>query len=572
MKLLLLVAAAISLSHAFSTPFIGPDRYHKNSLTPRAGKGSNSALIEKPGSSRGGPSRKEIPAGRKPQTKEDVEQVKQKLEENKKQEYTHGKKYEKSVTPEPEESRYTYDSETNIGEFYAGAETKVPADQMNYHHVHDPSKKDKLFVPRPNTEEGKKATTAQRRKSQRGLPKEKNTVLDEKNMGGLEPDSSGSDGATIFVDTAKSQNKEGIIASQLFKKVRAGGENPDGTWSGKGGVRIIPNTKPSYERPLVGWNNVPGYPDPKYAMEDSRSSTAQGKRRHVSSDSGSGSGSSSPGKGSSTLVSKKAGKKAQKPGRKIKRGGVEQIAAPGAAVPASGSASNDPTGGSQNDLQFYLEAFDIIQSNATEILWPFLDDMIQDSNSSEVYMAAWSIYSQLLRKPYKVVGSFYYGLTSFDWEEEQWRADPNISNETLLEFYAQNDILLDLYDTAWNGGLAALNASGTLDNLEWLGNVIDTYDDSALPAQWTMADISASDPFADSLVAFLETTIPDFQIDIPDTASSYAMISGTALPSAAYPKAWSTGAPFPNYTETDSSPSDFVGSNARPSGILPSSV
>lgn len=439
------------------------------------------------------------------------------------------------------------------------------SDHVNYRNVNNPGKADKLWVPRPRNAAGKKAKDDKRRQSQRGLPKAKGTVLDEKEFAGVESDSDDPDGASVFYDTAKSQNKEGIMCGQAYDLVGKNGEDEDGNWMGKGGVRVHPNTDPSHERPVVGWDGVPGYPDPKIAMGGGSRSTI-GQKRPAGSR-GSSAGSSGSGKGSSTLVSKKDGRKAQKPNQKNKRGGIEHIAGPETAANSPASASNNSTDSSQDDLQAYLEAWDVIQINATNIVWPFLVDMISDSNSSEVYMAAWSIYSQLLYMPSDVDGPFYYGFQSLDWEEEQLRANPNITNDTLLDIYAAHDVLLDLYDIAWTSGWAALNASGSLDDLAWLAAVIDSYNDSSLPDSWTTVDASTyDDPFADSFLGFLNTTVPEYDLFIPSTASAYAMSSGTAIPMAAYPSAWSSGAPFPNNTDSDLS----LGTSS--SGVGPPSV
>ncbi len=61
------------------------------------------------------------------------------------------------------------------------------------------------------------------------------------------------------------------------------------------------------------------------------------------------------------------------------------------------------------DSQNYIDAWILVRSNAEDILWPFLQDMLDGTNSSLVIGAAWSVYAHMIPGPYSVAGPFYYG-------------------------------------------------------------------------------------------------------------------------------------------------------------------
>lgn len=229
-----------------------------------------------------------------------------------------------------------------------------------------------------------------------------------------------------------------------------------------------------------------------------------------------------------------------------RRDGVSAITSKEASASTANSSPQNSTSETPEELQAYLDAWDIVRSNATDILWPFIVDMLEGTNSSAVITAAWSVYSDMIPTPYVVMGPFLYGWTSLFTQEEAWAQSGNISNATLAELYAVNDVLIDLYSTAWDGGFEALNSTGVLYNLNWLGETIMAYNTS-LPVG-PINDPDVPDPYADFFLSYF-SIVPDDELDLNSTVSSYPTTSGTAVPSAAFYNSMVGGGPYPNATQ-----------------------
>ena len=156
--------------------------------------------------------------------------------------------------------------------------------------------------------------------------------------------------------------------------------------------------------------------------------------------------------------------------------------------------------------QEYVAAMEVIQGNASAILFPFLNDMINGSNSSLVYEAAWAVQSNMISTDEVVIGPFWGGGNSFqDWED-QWLlthgfyiADDGsivvpsnytanqtrVTNDTVRELkdmLAVNAILLDKYEAAYNNGSDAVNATNLLGLLDDYAYLLDTNDTSIIPS------------------------------------------------------------------------------------------
>ena len=210
--------------------------------------------------------------------------------------------------------------------------------------------------------------------------------------------------------------------------------------------------------------------------------------------------------------------------------GVGQIASTEATSSATGSKSGNSSNPTPEELQDYVDAWNIVKSNATDILWPFIVDMLEGTNSSLVITAAWSVYSHMLPTPYTVFGPFYYGMTSLESQEQVWAQSGNISNATLAELYAVDDVLIDLHSTAWDGGFEALNSTGVLDDLDWLGRAITAYNIS-LPAE-PIPSADAEDPYEEFFLSYF-SIVPDDELDLNSTVSYNSTASGAAAPNAA---------------------------------------
>lgn len=569
MKLLALISAALSLADAFIPPFVGLGPAHENQLMPR---GKDSAVEVKKGSSRGGPQRDGIPKGRQDWDDDNVAHARRVLDENRHSTRSRGVVYRVFQKPRIGETGFTYDERTNIARIYYGDSCQRTSDHLEYRYAHDPSEEDAIRTPRPDTDEGRKATQDQRTENQRGLPTKKGLVLEEKPAAGVIQHQG--EQATVVFDTAESQNKEGIMCKQAYDLVRAKGYDRNDQWRGPGGVMFISNAKKVRKRtPLVGWK-IPDWPDPQYFMRDllrmragRQQSPPQSQRssRHSRQQSRSLTGDFIIRGSSQALQSRKSNFMA-------KRSGVDAIADTEASTASQTSAANtNSTSDSQSDLLLYLDAWDMVQENATDVLWPFIEDMLYGTNSSLVYMAAWSILSDMLYMPTSIIGPFFHGWTSMDWDEAQWRNDSTISNATLLEMYQINDILLTLYDTAWTNGLAALNASGYLDDLEFLSVAIDAYN-ASLPTSWTSVDYSEAEfqPYASYFLSY-NSTVPSGQVLVPtNTTTGYAVVSGAPLPLASLASNSSSGTAYGNSTISLNSTSGWtiVDWDGAPAGVV----
>lgn len=156
--------------------------------------------------------------------------------------------------------------------------------------------------------------------------------------------------------------------------------------------------------------------------------------------------------------------------------------------------------------QEYLAAMESIQGNGSMILFPFLNDMINGSNSSLVYEAAWAVQSNMLSTDELVMGPFWGGGHSFEDREDQWLlthgfyiADDGtivvpsnytanqtrITNDTIHELrdmLAVNAILIDKYEAAYNNGSDAVNATNLLGLLDDYSYLLDINDTSIIPS------------------------------------------------------------------------------------------
>ena len=156
--------------------------------------------------------------------------------------------------------------------------------------------------------------------------------------------------------------------------------------------------------------------------------------------------------------------------------------------------------------QEYVAAMEVIQGNGSAILFPFLNDMINGSNSSLVYEAAWAVQSDMLSTDEFVLGPFWGGSNSLEDWEDQWLLthgfyvandgtivipsnytanQTRITNDTVRELkdmLAVNAILLDKYEAAYSNGSDAVNATGLLGLLDDYSYLLDVNDTSIIPS------------------------------------------------------------------------------------------
>ena len=512
-----------------------PDPFRSRLLLPRV-KGDATQPHES--SNRGGLGRDRAQPPYKPaHTEQDAQRAREVIEKGKSVEVPPSTEWERSSPPSPGRSAYTYDEDNNYAYVYQGDALEVPARLTEARERHDPSEIGYPYQPRADTKEDKKDGNRQRRSAYKSLPTEKGLVREHKG-----PVSShyAKDGqvATVANDNSRSQIFEGNLVGAANKPVRRNGyEDPTdkNTWKG-GGVVFVPNQRNKQPiRPEIGFEEDKPY---KYTVYDDVDDVPTNKRERSSS----GSDKSSR---SQTLVSRpkkssrqsKDSSRRQPPSQRRRDiAGVGAIASTEASAASTVSSPQNSTQQTSGDLQAYQDAWSIVCDNATTILWPFIADMLEGTNSSIVITAAWSVWAHMIPTNWQVVGPFQSGLTSLYMQEEAWATSGNISNATLAQLYAIDDVILDLYTTAWDGGFHALNSTGVLDDLYWLTQTIQYYN-ASLPIPTFPA---GEDPYENFFLSYF-SVVPSDELDLNETVAWYP--NGTLYETAASP----TGTVFPRH-------------------------
>ena len=153
-------------------------------------------------------------------------------------------------------------------------------------------------------------------------------------------------------------------------------------------------------------------------------------------------------------------------------------------IDSSAAYTLSPISSAINDIQDYIDAWKAVRNNATEIIWPFLIDMLKGTNNTIAVNAAWSIYAHLIPTQWCIFGPFFYGLTSLPMLNENGvlnnNTDQNYVGNWSVEELKINEVLINLYAKAWNGAYNALNQSGHLQDLRALNYAIG-YHNRSLP-------------------------------------------------------------------------------------------
>ena len=143
-------------------------------------------------------------------------------------------------------------------------------------------------------------------------------------------------------------------------------------------------------------------------------------------------------------------------------------------TPTSALPQNPSATAGRSDIQSYIIAFKYVKSNATNAIWPFLEEMLEGTNSSLIISAAWSIYSHLIPTQWSVIGPFYHGSTSLPTLNPNYTSNNNhtvMNNSTEIWTYEDlliNQILIEVYRRAWSGAYKALSEAGCLENMDAL--------------------------------------------------------------------------------------------------------
>lgn len=89
----------------------------------------------------------------------------------------------------------------------------------------------------------------------------------------------------------------------------------------------------------------------------------------------------------------------------------------------------------------------MVRSNATDIVMPIVEEMVEDSDSALVWGMAWEIIS--LADPSIIVagGLFYQGMHACDWYEDYMANTTDAEGMEALRDVKY--ILIDIYHAAW---------------------------------------------------------------------------------------------------------------------------
>ncbi|KAL9034431.1 MAG: hypothetical protein Q9214_007044, partial [Letrouitia sp. 1 TL-2023] len=128
----------------------------------------------------------------------------------------------------------------------------------------------------------------------------------------------------------------------------------------------------------------------------------------------------------------------------------------------------------KQEYQEYLQAYDAVRSNATDLIMPFIEDMVNGSNSAAMWDAAWEIASLADPEIILIGGCFFRGMHAMDFYEDE--AMNKTDNKTMTSFFAIDEVLIKRYQDTWNKSYNALNSSGLLHDLDVLQAALWTND------------------------------------------------------------------------------------------------
>ncbi|KAL8717225.1 MAG: hypothetical protein Q9225_005510 [Loekoesia sp. 1 TL-2023] len=252
--------------------------------------------------------------------------------------------------------------------------------------------------------------------------------------------------------------------------------------------------------------------------------------------------------------SSKGGKKGSGGGVRSKRSSPFSQAA---SAQSNAESSHPQTSQDPNeDNRRYMEAYNVIRDNATTMLMPIIEEMVNGSNSDLVWNAAWEIMSLADRSIIIVGGPVFQGMHLLDWWEDS--IANKTDNENMNSIRAMDAVFIDLYQTTWNKANDILDSSGLSHEMDLI--------EAALNGTSLEFDDSNADAINDFFLNGPNSTLASS----PGDNSTIMAGNQTAFPANI--------APFLNGTQTTVStdytyqPSSPAGkATSRSTSILPSS-
>ncbi|KAI4245471.1 MAG: hypothetical protein L6R40_002532 [Gallowayella cf. fulva] len=183
------------------------------------------------------------------------------------------------------------------------------------------------------------------------------------------------------------------------------------------------------------------------------------------------------------------------------------------------------------NMQDYMDALGVVKDNATEMIMPFIQDMVlQAPDYQLVWYGAWEIMSLADPSILVIGGPFFRGMHAFDSFEDL--IVNKTDEKTMASIYAIDDMVIDLYQTTWNKANDALTEAGLVQDLDVLSALTSnqTLDDSGTDAtnQWFVDGLNslsaANSTSADNSTS--DETLRGKQAITPNDSSASASTTG----------------------------------------------
>ncbi|KAL8666556.1 MAG: hypothetical protein Q9202_001354 [Teloschistes flavicans] len=196
----------------------------------------------------------------------------------------------------------------------------------------------------------------------------------------------------------------------------------------------------------------------------------------------------------------------------------------------------------KQDYMKYLSTYEIIRNNATDLILPFVQEMVNGSNSSLIWDAGWEIMS-LADPALNIMGPMMNGMHNFDSSEADLVAQ-GTPEATMNTVYLLHGVMWAMYKETWDNAYDALNASGMIDELDTLNAYLRTNETFA---QDINQDMSGTNDLNDFFLNGPYSELADIDDDMLDNSTT---LSGNET----------TGSSDSNSTLIDDSASPAVGS------------
>ncbi|KAL9033524.1 MAG: hypothetical protein Q9214_007472 [Letrouitia sp. 1 TL-2023] len=175
--------------------------------------------------------------------------------------------------------------------------------------------------------------------------------------------------------------------------------------------------------------------------------------------------------------------------------------------------------------QEMLQVFDMVRTNATDLILPIIYEFVNGSNSYMVWDAAWEIAS--LADPNMIVyGPFFKGMHQMDYWEDQ--IEGKVDNDTFTSVVGQNGWLIEQYQATWNKCNDTLSKAGYIEQLDIMVSALISNETNV---QELKDDMSNTNALNDLFIAGPDTDLAWWPGD--ETANFFGTANSTSNSTAA---------------------------------------